>query len=242
MQISKNATPLLSVVIPCYNTERYLGEAIQSVLDQAYAPLEIIVVDDGSTDSSGDVARRFDSVVQCIRQENGGISRARNTGIERAKGELLAFLDADDLWTPGSLSVRYDSLRSEPHVEAVYGGVEHFVSPELTDIDIAKYNIPPVMTARLAGTMLIDRQAFLRAGLFNPDLRVGEMMDWVARAEYAGVKSRLLPDVVMHRRIHGNNTVLKQKQSQTDYLRALRASITRQRASAGATTNKDGAP
>src|SRR6476469_10004419 len=100
--------PLVSVVIPAYNAERFLGEAIESVLAQGYAHFELIVVDDGSSDRTAEVARSFGDRVRTIEQENSGVSAARNAGTRAAGGELLAFLDADDRWSPGWLERMVD--------------------------------------------------------------------------------------------------------------------------------------
>src|SRR5437867_2556724 len=112
--------PCVSVVIPVYNGERYLADAIQSVLDQTYENFEVIVVDDGSTDESAAVAKRFGEAIRYVHQANGGVSKARNTGIAEARGVYLAFLDQDDLWLPDKLSVQVAYLDSHPEVGAVY--------------------------------------------------------------------------------------------------------------------------
>src|SRR2546427_4231674 len=112
--------PVVSVVIPVYNGERYLADAIQSVLDQTYQNLEVIVVDDGSTDGSAAVAKRFGDAIRYVRQANGGVCQARNTGISVARGTYLAFLDQDDLWLPDKLAVQVAYLESHPEVGAVY--------------------------------------------------------------------------------------------------------------------------
>src|SRR3954452_10452644 len=98
--------PLVSVVIPVWNCEAYVGEAVASVLAQGRGPLQIVLVDDGSTDDSVEAARRAGAQIEVVRQENGGIGAARNAGVARARGELLAFLDSDDRWTPGKLAAQ----------------------------------------------------------------------------------------------------------------------------------------
>ncbi|HEX5734492.1 MAG TPA: glycosyltransferase [Blastocatellia bacterium] len=113
---------LVTVVIPCYNQARYLGEAINSVNDQAYSNLEVIVVDDGSTDETAEVAGRY-SQVKCIRQENQGLAAARNRGVEASRGEYVVFLDADDRLVRGAIEVGADSLDSHPDCAFVYGNV-----------------------------------------------------------------------------------------------------------------------
>jgi len=112
--------PLVSIIIPCYNQGRYLGDAIESVLRQSYRRLEIIVVDDGSTDDSSQVARKY-SDVKLIRQENRGLSRARNAGLEASRGDYLVFLDADDRLLPGAIQAGANCLDYRPDCAFVYG-------------------------------------------------------------------------------------------------------------------------
>jgi glycosyltransferase involved in cell wall biosynthesis len=226
--MTSSDAPLVSVVVPCYNTELYIGEAIDSIVAQDCKPIEIVVIDDGSTDRSMEVVRRFGDRVECRRQPNAGIGAARNAGIAIARGKYLAFLDADDIWTPTSLNSRLDRLRRG--ADCVYGGVEHFISPDLSPEERDRFApIPATMTGRLAGTMLIDRNAFHRVGLFDPSLKIGEMVDWVARADHARIAAALIDDIVLRRRIHRTNTVLRLRDQQGAYLKALRASLTRRR-------------
>ena len=108
--------PAISAVMPAFNAERFLAEAIRSVLAQSLPPVEVIVVDDGSTDSTGEIARSFGEPVRCIRQQNAGPSAARNRGIREARGEFIAFLDADDWWLPGHLAAAARVLVAHPHL------------------------------------------------------------------------------------------------------------------------------
>jgi glycosyltransferase involved in cell wall biosynthesis len=105
--------PLVSVIIPVYNGEAFLREALDSVFAQDYAPLEVIVADDGSTDSSAAIAESFEGVT-CLRLGRGGVSRARNLAVEAAGGEFLAFLDADDVWMPGKTASQVALARAHP--------------------------------------------------------------------------------------------------------------------------------
>jgi glycosyltransferase involved in cell wall biosynthesis len=100
----------VSVVIPCYNYGRFLGQALRSVLDQTLAPLDIVVVDDGSTDDSRQIAASFGARVRVLAQANQGVSAARNTGIAATNGEYVAFLDADDFWHPHKLAAQIARL------------------------------------------------------------------------------------------------------------------------------------
>jgi len=226
--------PLISVVIPCYNAEAYLAQAIESALRQEAGLLEVVVIDDGSTDGSAGVARHFGGAVRYEYQANAGISAARNRGVELSVGRYLAFLDADDVWPEGSLQSRVDILRVHPGTACVFGAVEEFVSPDLHEDSGSRIRLAhPAQPARLAGSMLIEREAFLRVGFFDPRLTVGETIDWVARAEDVGISVRTADAVVLRRRIHRDNTVTREKARQNDYLRALRTTLARRRAKAG---------
>ena len=108
--------PTVSVVIPVYNGDRYLAEAITSVLDQTYKNFELIVVDDGSTDGSAEIAKSYKQAVLYTFQPNGGLSKARNTGLALARGKYIAFLDHDDLWLPHKLARQVTYLDSHPDV------------------------------------------------------------------------------------------------------------------------------
>ena len=112
---------LVSVVIPCYNHGRYLGKAIASVLGQSYGPVEVIVVDDGSSDNTREVAQSFGDRVRYVYKQNGGLSAARNTGIEHARGEYLVFLDADDWLYPAALETNLHHLQQNPCAAFVSG-------------------------------------------------------------------------------------------------------------------------
>jgi glycosyltransferase involved in cell wall biosynthesis len=130
----------VSVIIPCYNAAEHLAECIRSVLAQTMPPVEIIVINDGSTDDSGDIAESFGDPVRTLHQENHGESCARNRGIDEARGEWIAFLDADDLWEPGSIEDRLGVCReSDVAVHSAY--IEFF--PDGTEILGGHSHLPP---------------------------------------------------------------------------------------------------
>jgi glycosyltransferase involved in cell wall biosynthesis len=114
--------PLVSTIIPCFNREAFVGEAIESALAQDWPRKEVIVVDDGSTDGSAEVCRKFGASIVFVQQENRGVSAARNLGLELAQGEMIAFLDSDDLWLPGKISAQMEQLLSS---EAIAVSVTH---------------------------------------------------------------------------------------------------------------------
>lgn len=223
----------VSLVIPCYNGAPYLAEALASAFGQDPAPDEVIVVDDGSTDDSGSIAAGFGPRVRCVRQEQLGISAARNRGVALSTGDLIAFLDADDIWPAGSLSARRTLLEDRPELDSASGLVTQFISPELPD-EIRRTLVCPegLSRARVAGAMLVRRRVFERVGPFDPSFRIGETLDWIARADAAGVTNEIAEHVVLRRRVHGANTTARLKDEKAEYLRVLKASLDRRRAAA----------
>jgi glycosyltransferase involved in cell wall biosynthesis len=231
------ARPLISVMIPAYEAEDYLAEAIQSVLEQDHEPVEIIVVDDGSTDGTGDVAARFPEV-RYLRQDNAGNGAARNTAVAQATGELFAFLDADDRLVPTALSTLYRAFLDDPALDVAYAHVREFVSPDI-DGDARAQLRPPV--ERIAGylptNMLMRREAFLAVGPFVTNLKVGTTVDWSARAAERSFRSVLLDDVLFERRLHATNNGIRERAHRSDYVRVVKAALDRRRAQEAARQN-----
>jgi glycosyltransferase involved in cell wall biosynthesis len=163
-------SPLVSVIIPVYNYDRYLGEAIESVVSQTHQRLEPIVVDDGSSDQSGEVARSFaDRGVRYCHQVHAGIGPARNKGVELAQGYFLAFLDADDCWPQEKIERQLRAFDSDPTLEMVFGqAVQLQNGPEWeSGVKGKKLSVAGMVPGMVPGTMLIKRAAFLRVGKFQ---------------------------------------------------------------------------
>ncbi len=221
----------VSVIVPAYNAGLFLADALHSVLMQDRVPNEIIVVNDGSTDDTEDVLIEFGAKVICVSQTNQGIGAARNAGLGAAHGDIIAFLDADDLWPSHSLSCRLDKLLESPGIGLAYGAVEQFVSPHLeTSVAASLFCPPGQLLAPHAGGCLIRRELFDRVGLYRTDIIVGETIDWILRARDCGESFGVVNETVMHRRIHGSNTVLQNQDQRTDYLKILRQTLDRRRA------------
>jgi glycosyltransferase involved in cell wall biosynthesis len=223
------AASLISVVIPAYNAERFLADALASVQRQQACHLEIIVLDDGSTDGTRQIAEPWPGV-RYFWQANSGIGAARNAGVAQASGELLAFLDADDLWTDDKLQRQLAVLEARPDIDLVGGQVEQFFDAALAVPPGALP--PPVADAFSAGCMLVRRAAFDRVGHFRIDLKVGEVIDWHSRAVSGGLHMLTLPHVLLRRRIHGNNTVLRLRGEFSSYLSVLKSHLNRKRQAA----------
>lgn len=220
--------------MPVYNRARYVGEAIASVLSQTQPPDELVVVDDGSTDDSLAVVERFARPgLRVVRRENGGIGAARNTGLDAVTGELVAFIDSDDVWERDKLERQVRVLVEDGAMQLVFGHLVEFLSPERAEelrgsLRVATEPVPGL----IATTLLVRRTAVERIGPFDESLRLGEFVEWMARARDLGLASHMLPEVVARRRIHGDNTVLTRPGA--DYLRAIKSMLDRRRKAASA--------
>lgn len=220
-------------MIPVFNGERYLRAAIESALAQTHPAAEIIVMDDGSTDGTATVAHSFGDKVRYHRHDHAGIVPTRNAAVQYARGPWLAFLDADDLWLPEKLSRQFAAIQTDPTLEMVFGHLLQFVSPELDAAARAALQCPATPESGWhCGTMLVRKEVFARVGLFNPQWRAGEFIDWHTRAQEKGVRMQMLPDVVMHRRLHLTNTMRQQKATTQDYTLILKQMLDRRRAAA----------
>lgn len=220
----------VSVIIPAFNAERYLGEALASVLAQTVPPAEVIVVDDGSTDGTVAVAEAFGPPVRCVRQPHAGASRARNLGVAEATGALLAFLDADDLWAPDKLALQLAALEADPAPEIVFGRVVQFRSPELTDADlVVPDGVGEPVDGPVPGTMLTARTVVEAVGPFAEDDVAGDFIDWYARALDQERSIVMLPDVVLRRRLHLDNLGRRLATGPAEYAKVVRRMVERRR-------------
>jgi glycosyltransferase involved in cell wall biosynthesis len=204
--------PTVSVVIPAFNAEHYLAEAIDSVLAQTGAPLECIVVDDGSNDGTRRIAEAYGGKVRCLSRPNQGVSAARNAGIEAARGELIAFLDADDVWVPDKLERQTRLFCEVPGLVFSYGGIE-LVDARLAPLGSPIPAVPPPEAVHrtlmlrpggfgLAITGLIRREVLEALGGFDPRLSTSADGDLALRLVNAG-EGRAIEDVMARYRHHG---------------------------------------
>ncbi len=221
----------VSVVITAYQCARYLGQAIESVLVQSRPAQQVIVIDDGSTDDCATVVHAYGPQVQYMYQDNQGIGPARNTGLRLAAGHWLALLDGDDYWTPNKLADQLAAAAADPQLEALFGHIQSFVSPELDPAEQARLRaVPGPMPGYCASTLLIRRGAFWRVGAFAEQYGVGEFVEWYGRAMEAGVRAQLLPGTLAWRRQHANNTTRRNSSKRPDYAHVLKAMLDRRRA------------
>ncbi len=226
--------PLVSCIIPVYNGARFLAEAIGSIQAQTHQRIEIIVVDDGSTDGTAEVATGFGEGVRYLWQENSGPVVARNRGIEASQGEYLAFLDSDDLWVPTRLEKQLTTLFDNPGTDVSVCLIQNFFMPGCeprTDLERNHPKNGPV-PGYLSGGMLLGQVVFDRVGPFDPSLEHGDGAEWFLRARQCGVRDILVDEVLVRRRIHDRNmSRTEAAASRDEFLRLIKRSLDQRRQS-----------
>jgi glycosyltransferase involved in cell wall biosynthesis len=226
-----NPNALISVIIPVYNGAMFLAAALESVLGQTYQTVEIVVVDDGSTDDTVAVVRQFGNAVCYLYQPNGGPAAARNTGIAAATGEFIAFLDHDDQWTPAKLTLQANYLQQNPQIGYVLARMHVMLELGVTwpaTLNRAYYAQDPVGVVLSA--MVVRRSVFDQVGYFDSTLPQAEDVDWFARAQDLDVQKAVIDAVLLYKRIHGGNISLKAQENTKNLFQVLRRSTQRKQA------------
>jgi glycosyltransferase involved in cell wall biosynthesis len=198
-------SPLISVIVPFFNTGAFLTEALQSIRDQGVDSLEVIVVDDGSDASPETSLREICPEARFFRQENGGPSAARNRALRAARGELIAFLDADDLWAPGALPALLEGFESAPSVQMVQGHLKRFYIPPASGSVPSRPVYGRLRTSFNVGSLLLRRSVFDRVGMFDEALRYGEDVDLHIRLRENGIQKLIIPDLTLLYRRHAKS-------------------------------------
>jgi glycosyltransferase involved in cell wall biosynthesis len=219
--------PLASVVVPVYNGELYLADALDSISAQDYCPFQVIVVDDGSEDNTAEIARSYKEV-RYIYQTNQGHAMAKNVGISAAQGEFIAFLDADDLWTPNKLSAQISYHLDHPQVGYTIAKQRIFLEPGA--VAPSWYKTEFLLEDHMAfipSALVVRRSVFDQIGDFDSSYRHGNDADWFFRAKDAGIPMGILSETLLLRRIHGSNLSYETQSMKSDLLLALKMSIGR---------------
>ena len=220
---------LVTVIVPVYNGERYLAFALKSIFEQDYCPLEIIVVDDGSVDGSADIVKSFPEI-RYLHQSNQGVAVARNVGLDAARGQFIAFLDQDDLWMPNKLSRQIDYLLKYPQVDGVLTKSRLFLEPGIEAPSWLKRGLLLEDQAGYFPSALVVRKtAFEQVGHFDPAYRTSSDSDWFFRAKNCGISIAVLPETLVHRRIHRANHSYQAQLASSEILKVVKSSIDRQR-------------
>jgi glycosyltransferase involved in cell wall biosynthesis len=226
----------VGVVIPVRDGQRYLAEALESVLAQTRPPCDVVVVDDGSSDRTVALAQRYGPRVRCVSQAAAGIGAARNRGVAEAGGELLAFLDSDDTWPVDRLERQLEAFSAQPQPDVVFGHIEQFVSPELGSAARAQLVCPDrPQPAALANTMLVPRAVWDRVGPFSTTAVRSEFLDWLLRARELSLREFMSENVVLRRRLHTSNHGRVKADIVSEYALTLTRALDRKRS--GQTTD-----
>lgn len=218
---------LLSVVIPVYNGEKFILECLENIQNQRVASLEILVVDDGSTDRTRAIAEKCSIPLRYFYQSNQGPAAARNRGIEEAKGEFLCFQDVDDLFPQNVLPKLIDTLTRNPGLDRVRGFTQTVVWEaqkrlwESIDHPIDRW-------IALTGGVF-RRETFDKFGWLRTDLHFSEDLDWTMHARARGLKESLLNEIALFYRLHGNNMTRGKSLQEMDTLAVLRRGIQEKR-------------
>lgn len=207
--------PLVSVIIPNYNYGRFLRQAIDSALAQTYSNIEIIVVDDGSSDDSDEILNSFSAKIRWIKQTNQGVSAARNRAVAESGGEILAFLDADDVWLPAKIEKQVAVFSSDDKIGLVHCGKldvddsEKPISEHLDGMsgavshDLLRYRRDVILGGGSASA--ITREAFEKSGAFDTKMRIGEDWEFYYRVS-KNYQVGFVPEILLKYRIHSSNS------------------------------------
>jgi glycosyltransferase involved in cell wall biosynthesis len=222
--------PLISCIVPVFNGERYLGEALESILKQTYRPLEIIVADDGSTDGTATLVASYGDQVRYVFQPNAGVAAACNLGVRASFGEFVAFLAADDLWHPEKLALQMLQFQDRPELDVCVTHMQNFWIPELRAEEerFRNHRLTRPWPGYLPQALLARRIVFDAVGLFDTTLRYEDAKDWFLRAAEHGTVMELLSDVLVYRRLHrANISRHKAFASSGELLQIVKASLNR---------------
>lgn len=224
--------PLISVIMPVYNGEQFIEEAIQNILSQNYPALEIIIVDDGSTDNSVQIIEQLPVDIRFFSQPNEGPGSARNRGIKDVSGEYIAFLDVDDLWPENNLNLLADELLNDTGLELVRGHAQLLEldakSGEYKFIGEPRHSFPNYI-----GAALYRRSAFDKVGLYDVSLKYGEDTDWFLRAIEKKLNMKRIEEVTLYVRRHGNNMTEGKNLLELNKLRVFKKALDRLRSDEG---------
>ena len=227
----ENHDPLVSVVIPVFNGEKYLRETIETVLEQDYKPIEILVIDDGSTDQSASIARSF-SEVHYSHHENQGNARARNKGVQLARGEWIALLDQDDLWAKQKIRRHVEFHLKYPELQYTISHFKMFLSPGMERPKWCREELLTQGHADFSPSSLVCRKDLFRiVGTFDPALKSSSDADWFFRAKDLKVPMTVIPEILVYRRVHKANQSMHVRQTHSELLKIIHHSIQRKRVS-----------
>lgn len=221
-EATANDRPLVSVIMAAYNAAEHIGEALESVLAQEWRPLEVVVVDDGSTDETAEIVRRYPDVVY-VQQENQGPSAARNAAVERSSGEFVANFDSDDLLPPTRVGDQARYLLAHPDVGVVFGRQEWLNAPEWMARDQVYGDVDGIPLS----SVMFRREVFFALRGYDTSFVHGEDMDLLVRMRELGIAYHVIPEIVLFRR-YEPSSLTGGRAPHEPLLRSLRAKLARE--------------
>jgi len=225
---SPRVWPVVSVIIPVFNGEPFIREVVENILSQGYPSLEIIIIDDGSTDKTRDIVEQLPTEIRYFYQDNHGPATARNKGVIEATGEFVAFNDVDDLWPKNNLPMLVKELLQDEEIDVIHGYAQlaHYTDATRE----YEYSGNPAESFPYSiGAALFRRSAFTKVGLFDPTLLFGEDTDWFTRAQELKLPIRRLEAVTLIVRRHGRNMTCNKTTVELNSLRVFKKSLDRMR-------------
>ena len=225
--MSESKPPLITVIIPVFNREKFISKVVSNVFSQNYPAVELIIVDDGSTDQTQKVIAEIPHDIRYFHQPNEGPASARNRGIRDASGEFIAFLDSDDLWPENNLWLLVKEFEQKPELEIVRGYAQLF---RITEDGRLEYtgNFKESFCDYI-GAGLYRRNVFTKVGLFDPEMRFGEDADWYNRAREKDVRILRTEAITLLVQRHGDNMTEGKNMVELNALKVFKKMIDRKR-------------
>lgn len=223
----------VSCIVRAFNSERYVRDALESILAQARPPEEIVVVDDGSTDGTPAILASYGDRLRVLSQPNGGAVAARNVGLRAARGELVAYIDADDLWHPEKLARQVARFQARPELDLCFGHTQNFWIPELRHEAerFRDHRRAQPLPAFFVGAALVRRRLFEAVGEFDTGYGFAYDTEWFLRVLDSGAAVEFVPEVLAYRRLHEDNfSRAHASLGRAEYLALVKATLDRRRA------------
>jgi glycosyltransferase involved in cell wall biosynthesis len=218
----------ISVIIPVFNGAGYIAAALDSVFNQNYNNIEVIVVNDGSTDNSENIIKSYD--IRYLKQENLGVTVARNNGIKISKGEFLAFLDQDDVWKPDKLSLQYNQFLDQKNLGYVLSHqIIHLENGFAKPNWLKSEQLNQPIIGYLPSTLMVRTETFKKIGYFNEKFDIGSDSEWFFRAKGLGIEMKIMQEVLVHRLIHNANQSHSVGDSHMELLRIVKQALVKKR-------------
>ncbi len=223
--ISAADSPLVSVILPLYNGAGFIEKSAASVLGQSLADLELLIIDDGSSDN-GSARIPADPRVRFFRRENSGVAATRNFGLEKARGDFIAFIDQDDWWHPDKLKQQLEVLRKQPEIGYTLTLMENRLVDEVQKPGwLRDEQLEKAQVGLLPSSLVAHRRVFDTLGGFDENLVNASDLDWFVRADKAGIRRKIINQVLLTRTIHAANASHASKLSKRETFMIIKRQI-----------------